>query len=79
MDLKNSLQHQEESVCRIVATIPNADGVIESTVPWCFGYGEEEWLSGATVVNDDGSVRPKRFSDYQDDATDDASLRISCN
>jgi hypothetical protein len=38
-----------------------------------------EWVSGATVVNDDGSIRPKAFSDYSDDALDDESLRMSCN
>ena len=31
-----------------IATTPNMDGVIESEVPWCFGYGESEWLTGTT-------------------------------
>lgn len=46
---------------------------------WCFGYGESEWISGATVVNDDGTVRLKKFSDYLDDANDEESLRVPCN
>jgi len=29
-----------------IATTPNADGVTESEVPWCFAYGEQEWVSG---------------------------------
>lgn len=33
-----------------IATTPNADGIIESNVPWCFGYGESEWLAGTTYA-----------------------------
>lgn len=59
----------------IIATTPNADGIIESNVPWCFGYGESEWinpehhpLTGVVLT----------WQGYRDLAVSDISRRVSC-
>jgi hypothetical protein len=65
---------------------PPVAGVIETTVPWCFKYGEEEWMSpieiSSTSVVDGIPVTTKRranFDDYFDEAKDDENLQVNCN
>lgn len=44
---------------------------------WCFVYGEEDWVSGATVF-EGGSTISKAFRHYREDALDDDNLKIAC-
>ena len=59
----------------------NIDGDPEPEIlagqEWCFVYGEEDWIDGATVI-EDGSTTPKVFRHYKEDAEDDDSLKIPC-
>jgi hypothetical protein len=58
--------------------IPPVVAVVETTIPWCFAYGEEEWLAGGTIMGDDGKMRAKVFSDYRDIAEFDEDQQVAC-
>ncbi|MEH6448236.1 MAG: hypothetical protein V7765_06160 [Oleispira sp.] len=62
----------------IISNVANADGVIEANTPWCYAYGELDWMSPFQVIE---PGRPTRYAvklDYLDEATDDAALRVKC-
>jgi len=53
------------------------DGKQESTEPWCYAYGEKEWMSPFKVV-EEGNRDAKR-SDYLRLATIIIDRRVSCD
>ena len=56
------------------------DSINEAEVPWCFAYGEEEWLNpGFEVPLRGGGSRSARFSDYQARARNNIEHRYSCS
>ncbi|MBQ0726662.1 MAG: hypothetical protein KBT77_04850, partial [Thalassolituus oleivorans] len=59
----------------VIATVPNNDGIVESETPWCFGYGEEEWLSGVTYAQ----VRQNASDTDVDGAPQTPVGRLTCN
>jgi hypothetical protein len=58
--------------------VPPVEAVTETTVPWCFAYGEKEWVAGGTIKDDDGKIRSKIFTDYKDISELDESKRVDC-
>jgi len=65
-----------------IATTANADGVIEANTPWCYAYGELDWMRPAFQVADPENPSNRigaRKDNYLERATDDSSYRISCN
>jgi len=57
----------------------NNDGEvdIQTGEDWCFAYGEEDWVSGATVV-EDGETIPKVFKHYRRDALLNNRFKLRC-
>ena len=61
------------------AAIPPVEAVIETTVPWCFLYGEKDWISPYTISEPDRPDRLASFDDYKSDATGDSDLMKECS
>ncbi|WP_353351707.1 hypothetical protein [Oceaniserpentilla sp. 4NH20-0058] len=59
-------------------TDENGNSDPKAGTEWCFEYGEEEWLAGGKIMGDDGKLRDKVFSDYQDVADFDVDQRVDC-
>jgi hypothetical protein len=60
--------------------IADTAGNPESTTPWCFAYGESEWLNpGFQVPVRSGGTRPANWNDYRNRANRDSTFKISCN
>jgi len=59
----------------VIATVPNNEGIVESEIPWCFGYGEQEWLSGVTYAQ----VRQNASDTDVDGAPQTPVGRLTCN
>jgi hypothetical protein len=46
--------------------------------PWCFAYGEREWVSPYLIQEPGREDRLATFNDYRDDAEEDITLRVGC-
>ncbi|GGY59961.1 hypothetical protein GCM10011297_35310 [Bacterioplanes sanyensis] len=60
-----------------ISTDDDLEIEIRAGEEWCFVYGESEWVSGATVI-EEGVSGPKKYRHYREDAEDDNSLKIPC-
>ena len=57
---------------------PQNEEVIETTVPWCFDYGEEDWKNPFNVPVRGGGSRRAEFNDYQNRARTNPIHRANC-
>jgi len=65
-----------------VPATPQDETVIETTVPWCFAYGERDWVNPAFNVPNPINLTnrlPARFSDYRDRADNNDAYKVNCN
>jgi len=51
----------------------------EVKVPWCFAYGEKEWIDPYVITSRDGSKTKALFTNYKERAENIISNRISCS
>lgn len=65
----------DNQILDIISDPHQPGDVIETTVPYCFEFGENEWINPAYDAANDVH---KHWVDYQDDAINDVSLRIPC-
>ncbi|UXD86200.1 hypothetical protein [Thalassolituus hydrocarboniclasticus] len=63
----------------VIENTPDADGVIEANTPWCYAYGELDWMNPKTMREPGRPDRDYRKQDYFDDAVDDISIRVGCS
>jgi hypothetical protein len=63
----------------IISNVANADGIIEANTPWCYGYGELDWMSPFTVQEIGLPDRDARKLDYLIRAQIDIQFRVRCN
>lgn len=60
------------------AAIPPVEAVIETTIPWCFLYGEKDWITPYTISELGRPDRLANYDDYKLDATGDSDLMKEC-
>jgi len=61
-----------------ISTVANADGIIEANTPWCYAYGELEWMKPFSIVEPGRPARYAVKADYLNEAIDDPLLRVKC-
>ncbi len=54
------------------------DGVSETEIPWCYSYGEKDWMSPNIISEPGRADRDAVKDDYKIDAEDDMNLRLGC-
>lgn len=62
----------------IISNVANAGGVIEANTPWCYGYGELEWMSPFQRENDAGNLVDATRENYLERAEQVTSFRVRC-
>jgi hypothetical protein len=70
-----------------IAAVPPATGMVEVEVPWCFLYGEKDWISPDFEVevvefdkngNEVKLIKKAWFDRYRSRAELDDSYKVSC-
>jgi hypothetical protein len=54
------------------------NGISETGVPWCYAYGEKDWMKPKTISEPGIPTRDAVRDDYKEDAEDDINLRLEC-
>jgi hypothetical protein len=57
---------------------PQNEAVVETTIPWCFAYGEEDWVNPFNVPLRTGGTRLARFNDYLNRANRNNAHQVNC-
>jgi len=60
-----------------IENTPNAEGLIEANIPWCYEYGELEWMRPYLVTEEENRAATK--VDYENRARLVVSNRVSCD
>jgi hypothetical protein len=62
----------------IISNVANADGIIEANTPWCYGYGELDWMSPFQRENDVGNLVDATRENYLERAEQVTTFRVRC-